>query len=121
MGSCGFYHSRNAIFTRSQLDDSDESHLMKKKADLRVAGSGGQGNVKVPLWTPSPRNSAKSWCAGLMASSELLGMLASSQRTIEAHALHAAEHKWSHIVETARRNGEAAPQHVLGFICKQAY
>lgn len=31
MGSCGFYGSRKAIFMRSQPDDSDESHLMKKK------------------------------------------------------------------------------------------
>lgn len=49
MGSCGFHGSRKAIFTRLLLDDSDESHLMKKeKADLGAASSSSRGIWMVP-------------------------------------------------------------------------
>lgn len=64
MGSCGFHGSRKAIFTRFLLDDSDESHLMKKKADLRAASSSSWGDMNGPQRAVSGRSTVKGWRTG---------------------------------------------------------
>lgn len=121
MGSCGFYGSRKAIFTRSQLDDSDESHLMKKKkkkTDLRGASSSGWGECE-----GSPGASlAEDHCQGLGRRSTLAS-------EGQPRAPGDAAGSYMHLVlgstsramftKRVRRNREAASQHVLGFICKQ--
>lgn len=99
MGSCGFYHSRKAIFTRSQLDDSDESHLMKKKCRFEngwLWWSGGCEGPPVASLTGKLCQELVCWiCTGLMASSELLGMLACSQRMTEAPCCKAQVESYS--------------------------
>lgn len=95
MGSRGFYGSRKATFTRSQLDDSDESHLMRKKNQIWeqpvLAVRGCEGSPGASLM--------EEHCHGQGSRSTLVseGQPRAAGDAASSRALDVGEHKWSHV------------------------